>query len=151
MAFSRVSPEALNEIIKNNRDVATTDCNLYKFNNINIEFLSKIFYKFVKNKGIIDQKGIKDFGLSGRIWYPVNGFMGWHTNSNSKGYRIYCTYAKEKDKSFFRFRDINTGEIITSWDKSGWNLRMFKIGDEHLWHSVFSETDRFSIGYLLKK
>jgi hypothetical protein len=75
--------------------------------------------------------------------------MGWHTNSNNKGYRIYCTFAKESEKSFFRFRDPETEEIVTSWDKKGWNFRMFKIGEKPIWHSVFSETDRISIGYSL--
>jgi hypothetical protein len=142
-ALSRVSKESLDEIIVENRNVATHDCNLYKFNNINFDFLHKRLSRHLVGKNI------KSMGISGRIWYPVNGYMGWHTNSNNKGYRIYCTFAREGEKSFFRFRDPETEEIITSWDKQGWNFRMFKIGEKPIWHSVFSETDRISIGYSL--
>jgi hypothetical protein len=98
----------------------------------------------------IRDKKVTAMGISGRIWYPVNGFMGWHTNSNSEGLRLYCSYAREANKSFFRYCDPETNEIITSWDDSGWNFRIFKISKKHLWHSVYSDTDRFSIGYTLK-
>ena len=142
-ALSRVSKESLDEIINEDRNVATHDCNLYKFNNISFDFLNKRLSKHLVGRNI------KSMGISGRIWYPVNGYMGWHTNSNNKGYRIYCTFVKESEKSFFRFRDPETEEIVTSWDKQGWNFRIFKIGEKPIWHSVFSETDRISIGYSL--
>lgn len=142
-ALSRVDEKALNEFMEKNRDVATHDCNVYKFNNVNIDFLSNRIGKYVKDRNI------KSLGVSGRIWYPKNGYMGWHTNSNNKGYRMYCTHARENNKSFFRYRDPESGEIITSWDKEGWNFRIFLISEKHLWHCVYSETDRFSIGYCL--
>ena len=140
-ALSRVSKEALDEIISKDRDVATYDCNVYKFNNIKFDFLHS------KLATVLKDRKIKHMGISGRIWYPINGFMGWHTNSNNKGFRVYCTFAKEGNKSFFRYRNPETDEIITSWDKEGWNFRIFKIGELNLWHSVYSQTDRFSIGY----
>jgi len=143
-ALSRVSQKALDEIKKEDRSVATLDCNLYKFDNINIDFLHKIISRYLAGRNI------KGMGVSGRIWYPENGFMGWHTNSNSHGLRMYCTFAREDNKSFFRYCDPETNEVVTSWDKQGWNFRIFKISEKHLWHSVYSETDRFSIGYTLK-
>ena len=142
-ALSRVSEDALNEIMRADRPVATKDCNLYKFENVQFEFV-KVIAAHIKDYGA------KAIGLSGRIWYPHCGFMGWHTNSNNRGIRLYCTFSRESEKSFFRYRDPNTGEVITSWDKEGWNFRAFNIGDKPLWHSVFSMTDRFSIGYLLR-
>ena len=142
-AMSRVSKFALDDVIANNRDVATYDCNVYKFNNICFDFLTEKIMSFVKDRGI------QKVAISGRIWYPVYGYMGWHTNSNNKGYRLYCTFAREGGKSFFRYRDPDSKEIITSMDNEGWNFRIFRISDNHLWHSVFSETDRFSIGYSL--
>jgi hypothetical protein len=142
-ALSRVDEKALQEYLEKDREVATYDCNVYKFNNINFDFLTNRISRYVKDKNI------KKIGISGRIWYPNNGYMGWHTNSNNKGFRLYCTYARESNKSFFRYRDPDDGEIVTSWDKEGWNFRMFRISENLLWHCVYSETDRFRIGYSL--
>lgn len=143
-ALLRVSPETLLEIEKlGDRQVATEDCNVLKFNNVQFDSVNKIVGTAVKNLGV------KSFGLSGRTWYPENGYMGWHTNSNSKGFRLYCSFVREAGKSFFRHKDPVSKEIITSWDKANWNFRVFKIDDALLWHSVYSETDRFSIGYTL--
>jgi hypothetical protein len=142
-ALQRVSPEVLAEVeAKGDRMVATEDSNVLKFNNVQFDGLNKLMGKVLGNR-------VTQFGLSGRTWYPENGYMGWHTNSNNKGFRLYCSFAREPGKSFFRFRHPITKEIVTSWDKDGWNFRIFRIGDELLWHSVYSETDRFSIGYAL--
>jgi hypothetical protein len=143
-AIERVSAEALAEIeAKGDRTVATDDCNVLKFNNVQFDGITKLIGHILGNR-------VKQFGLSGRTWYPENGgYMGWHTNSNNKGYRLYCSYVRQPDISFFRYRHPLTKEIITSWDKSGWNFRLFRIDDNLLWHSVYSETDRLSIGYAL--
>ena len=139
----RVSNECLIEIAEQgDRPVATLDCSLMKFNNINFPIVAQIISSIFAGK-------IKEFGVSGRIWYPKNGFMGWHTNSNNKGHRLYCVYVKEGGKSFFRYKNPINGEIVTSWDKKGWNFRIFRIDKKLLWHTIYSGTDRFSIGYAL--
>lgn len=122
------------------RDVATKDCNLLKFNNVNFDFLGKEIAKVFSDK-------LQAYGISGRIWYPPAGYMGWHTNDDNRGFKFYCAFAREGQKSFFRYRNPETGDIITAWDKEGWNFRLFKVTENLLWHCVFSETDRFSIGY----
>jgi hypothetical protein len=143
--LSRVSPETLSKIeLSGDRFVATEDCNLLKFNNVSFEPLNKMMGLVLREKFTFSK-----FGVSGRTWYPENGYMGWHTNSNNKGFRLYCSFARESGKSFFRYRNPETGEVVTSFDKDGWNFRIFRIGDDPLWHCVFSETDRFSIGYTL--
>lgn len=87
---------------------------------------------------------------SGHFWYPPNSYMGWHTNSRAPGWRIYINYAEEPGKSFFRYRDPRSGEIITLWDDM-WNMRVFRVTAENpLWHCVYSNTNRFSLGYLVK-
>jgi hypothetical protein len=84
---------------------------------------------------------------SGHFLYPPGGFMGWHTNWEAPGWRLYVNYAEEPGKSFLRYRDPQTGEVITSWDKE-WNFRLFKIDpDELFWHAVYSETNRYSFGF----
>jgi hypothetical protein len=87
---------------------------------------------------------------SGHFWYPEQSFMGWHTNSQSPGWRIYINYAEQENQSFFRFQDHSSGEIRTLWDHE-WNLRVFRITQgQPLWHCVYSNTNRFSLGYMLK-
>lgn len=87
---------------------------------------------------------------SGHFWYPPQSWMGWHTNSRAPGWRIYINYAEEPGKSFFRYRHPVTGEIITLWDDV-WNMRVFRVTAENpLWHCVYSNTNRFSLGYLVK-
>lgn len=82
---------------------------------------------------------------TGKFYYPPGGFMGWHTNSNDEGYRIYLTWCKESGKSFFRYFD---GEIKTDWEQSGWNARLFEVRKDKLyWHCVWSDTDRYSFGF----
>ena len=86
--------------------------------------------------------------LSGRFWYPEGGYMGWHTNSDAPGKRVYLNYSYEDRKSFFRYLDED-GQVQTSWDQRGFTMREFDIGDTHdrLWHSVYSNTDRLSFGF----
>jgi hypothetical protein len=85
---------------------------------------------------------------SGHFWYPPGGYMGWHTNSKAPGWRLYVTYSEENARSFFRYRDPDTGKIVTSPD-TGLNCRLFRVDAQRLlWHAVHSETDRFSLGYL---
>jgi hypothetical protein len=84
---------------------------------------------------------------SGHFWYPPGSHMAWHTNNKAPGWRVYLTYAAEPGRSFFRYRDPRTGEIITTMDNQ-WDLRLFRVDPAHsLWHAVYSETDRFSFGY----
>jgi hypothetical protein len=88
-------------------------------------------------------------GSSGHFWYPAGSYMAWHTNSGVPGWRVYINYAEEPGKSFFRYRDPQTGGIVTLWDKK-WNIRLFRVTrDNPLWHAVYSDTNRFSLGYII--
>ena len=86
---------------------------------------------------------------TGHFWYPRGCYMGWHTNLRTPGWRCYISIADEPGRSFFRYRDPRDGSIVTSWDRS-WNIRLFHITPtEPLWHAVYSDTNRFSLGYKL--
>jgi hypothetical protein len=80
-----------------------------------------------------------------KTYYPAGGCLGWHLDD--KGGRLYSTWAS--GKSFFRYRNPDTGEIITSWDKpNAWTFRIFDFDPERpLWHCVESEDLRISVGY----
>ena len=83
----------------------------------------------------------------GHFWYPPGSYMGWHTNSNAPGWRMYVTHCDEPGKSFFRYRDPRSREIVTSSDRR-WTVRLFKVSaDDLMWHAVYSDTNRYSFGY----
>ncbi len=87
---------------------------------------------------------------SGHFWYPPGAYMGWHTNSGAPGWRLYLSHAETERRSFFRYRDPDSGEVVTSWD-GPWNARLFRIRkDKPLWHAVWSDTNRFSLGYVVQ-
>ena len=87
---------------------------------------------------------------SGHFWYPKGSYMSWHTNSKVPGWRIYINYAEEEGRSFFRYQDPHSGNICTLNDKH-WNVRVFRImADQPFWHCVYSDTNRFSLGYMIK-
>ena len=86
---------------------------------------------------------------SGHFWYPPGGYMGWHTNLRTPGWRLYINYVEEPGQSFFRYRDPESGRIVTAVDRQ-WNFRLFKITPKKpLWHAVYSDTNRFSLGYMV--
>ena len=89
--------------------------------------------------------------LSGAFVYPPGSFVNWHTNNDAPGHRLYMAHADEIGKSFFRYLDADTGEIITDFDKPGWNFRHFIVDPRKpFWHCVYSDTTRFSLGYNIK-
>ncbi|HXY92126.1 MAG TPA: hypothetical protein VEP49_06585 [Acidimicrobiia bacterium] len=95
----------------------------------------------------LDGIAVADAVASGHFWYPPGAYMGWHTNSRVPGWRAYLTWAAEPHRSFFRYAEPSTGDVLTSWD-TAWDLRVFKVEAERpLWHAVCSHTDRFSFGY----
>jgi len=100
-------------------------------------------------KSVFESKAPLKVSSSGHFWYPAGSYMGWHTNSRVPGWRVYINYAEEPGKSFFRYRDPLTKEIVTLQDKE-WNLRIFRITSEQpIWHTVYSDTNRFSFGYMI--
>jgi len=90
-------------------------------------------------------EGVSAF--TGSMWYRPGGYMTWHTNSNGTGHRMYMTYATTPNMSFFRYEDVDSGQIQTSYDVVGWQLRIFSIGRlKKFWHCVSSDTERLSLG-----
>ena len=87
---------------------------------------------------------------SGYFYYPPTGYMGWHTNHDNPGIRIYITYSSEANKSFFKY--YKDGEIVTDYDKKGITIRQFQCPGSrpYYWHCVGSECDRVSVGFTVK-
>lgn len=102
------------------------------------------------SKGLLKQFPNLDPRPSGSVFYGPKDFMRWHTNSNSPGIRLYFTHADEDHKSFFRYRNPFTGQVITSWDTKGWQCRAFDVSKNSLfWHCIHSDTNRLSVGIKL--
>ena len=83
---------------------------------------------------------------TGYFMYPVTGYMGWHTNSDTVGKRVYVTYVDKTGCSGFKYRC--DGDVVDSVDSEKITIREFNIEkDKPLWHAVYSECNRYSFGF----
>ncbi len=165
-ALRYVSPEALEEILKTGKDINGIRTER-EISNV-IVFNDKRYQEGVFGEEVaaarkqVDQIISKQIGevfegerldihSSGFFLYPPQGYMSWHTNWQNPGWRLYVSYVETPGKSFFRYKDPDSGKIITSADQ-GLNVRLFKVSPERLlWHCIYSETYRYSLGYKIMK
>ena len=77
------------------------------------------------------------------IYYPNNGYMNWHTNSNNPAKRIYLVRSTDNPKSRMKFKD----RIIE--DKPMWSVNIFDVKKD-TWHCVDAKTERLSLGFQYK-
>jgi hypothetical protein len=158
-----VSPEALEETLAMNQPVngIRTEreiSNVIVFNNAHYAdaVLDEAVKKARADLDAVMQRQVRRLFVeggalrvtgSGFFLYPPGEYMGWHTNWQNPGWRLYLSYADEPGRSFFRYRDPRTGKIVTSMD-SRVNVRLFNVcPDTPFWHAVHSDTHRFSMGY----
>jgi len=138
----KVSEENLNKLESSYYDVTVAqdiekNDNRWKFRKGEPEMITLAEYlEEVDNQAYIN---------TGLFHCPPGGFCGWHTNSNVQGPRMYLVWAEEDNKSFFRWKDPQTGEIITKWEKKGWNINKFIAP---AWHTLASWTNRISLGFM---
>jgi len=128
--------ESFDEII----DTSDDDSNIKKFDRRIAKWTIPAIEKLTNLQNVF---------MSGSIIYPPTGYMGWHTNYKNPGRRLYITYASEDKKSFFRYKDPKTKEIITDYDDKGITIRQFDIMGKppYFWHCVGSDCTRVSFGY----
>jgi hypothetical protein len=162
-AEAEVSPDALRALLDaglDRSDIKTSsdlsDCIV--FNTGGLE-RSLLLEEVLELRRVVDERvlalvpdlfaGPEDLSVrvSGHFLYPPGSFMGWHTNSRVPGWRLYLNHAEEPDRSFLRYRDPDSGAIVTSWDRV-FCCRLFRIDPSRpLWHAIRSETFRYSLGY----
>ena len=101
-------------------------------------------------EAIARYNGPEEVSLRNILYYPPGGFMGWHTNADYPGWRMYLVHVEENRKSFFRRRHPATAEILTHWEEDGC-INFFKITDRHQphWHCIATDTHRWSAGFLV--
>lgn len=104
-----------------------------------------------KNNALKTAKNIaKEFGVvikefSNTILYPDNGYMSWHTNSNSCGLRLYLNFSFGHGNEF---RYLEDSLVKTSHSPLGCTARVFNITKEPLfWHEVQTKSKMLSIGF----
>ena len=88
--------------------------------------------------------------VNGNFYYQPGGFREWHTNRiNNAGYRIYFISCLEDNKSYFNYIHPNTNKVVNMPDKNEY-ANIFEVKQEEssaLWHSVYSDTHRFSLAF----
>lgn len=92
--------------------------------------------------------------LSGFFYYPPGGFKEWHTDfedpqpDSDKHWRVYLLNTTRDGKSWFQYLD-RTGRIRKVPDRNGY-LNLFSLTESPpLWHAVYSNTHRWSVGIKL--
>jgi len=104
---------------------------------------------FSKNELITAYSKRLGFEITGMFYYPPGAFAEWHTNRYDKtGWRVYYVETMEEGKSWFNYKERTSNKTHTVKDKSKY-LNIFNVGQRNdipLWHCVYSNTHRFSIG-----
>lgn len=104
----------------------------------------------IADKDCLDIQGaMKLLGASNCVsacYMAPNEGLGWHTNSNDVGKRVYYIFSLEP--SVFIYRDSETQEIVQDWDDKGWTARTFLVSDNiRFWHNVWTSGRRFAFGF----
>lgn len=90
------------------------------------------------------------------MYYPDNGYIGWHHNGNAPGYNILMTYSQDGDGGF-SFWDYKTNSIKTISDKPGWSVKVGYYPNERkepervYWHMAKTKKARVSIAWILNQ
>ena len=87
--------------------------------------------------------------LSGRAIYLRGAHMGWHSNHSRSDGRIYCSWSEQPDTNYFRYQDPLSGELVTLWERPGWNVKSFTIPPDssRFWHCIGANSLRVSLGF----
>lgn len=95
---------------------------------------------------------LKSLGIDarGNFFYPKGSFREWHTNKiHTRGYRMYFVACSENNKSWFNYVHPDTDKVVNVPDKNEF-ANIFYVNtdnDKAFWHSIYSETNRFSLGF----
>lgn len=89
-----------------------------------------------------------------KMYYPKEGYMGWHHNANAAGLNILLSWSKG-GTGYFRYQDPVTKEIVTMHDTPGWTCKAGYYGkweelDKTYWHCASAHAEeRFTLGYIV--
>ena len=82
------------------------------------------------------------------MYYPKDGYIGWHDNRDAPGYTILFNWSEGGD-AFYRYRDWKTGEVHTIHDRPGWTCKTgwYGPGKESTFHCAMTNEPRWSIAF----
>ena len=90
------------------------------------------------------------------MFYPDNGFIGWHHNGNAPGYNILLTYSQDGD-GCFKYYDRLTQQIVIHKDPVGWSAKVGYYPSEKTetervyWHAAETKKARLSIAWVINQ
>jgi hypothetical protein len=97
-----------------------------------------------------------------KMYYPENGYIGWHTNWDLPGYNIIFTYSPTGN-GYWRHIDSTDSKTVTPdleklvhiEDVSGWHCKAGYFGPKSelnrvVWHSAFAREQRITVSYVLQ-
>lgn len=88
-----------------------------------------------------------------QMYYPVGGYIGWHTNCNAKGYNIVMSCNPQAEGYFVHY-DHQARKYNYFYDKPGWNIKAGYFGshkepDKMYWHAAKTNTPRVTLSYII--
>jgi hypothetical protein len=86
-----------------------------------------------------------------KMYYPPDGYIGWHNNANAPGYNILFTYS-ETGEGDFRYIHPQTGELVILPDPKGWSCKVGYydvVEGAPLWHAAHTKCNRLNWAYII--
>lgn len=96
-----------------------------------------------------------------KMFYPAQGYIGWHTNWDLPGYNIIFTYSPS-GKGFWRHIDPRGAssvvpraeKLVHIDDVPGWHCKVGQFGEKSqteslIWHSAFTHEPRLTVSYVI--
>lgn len=86
------------------------------------------------------------------MFYPCNGYIGWHTNENAAGHNLVFSYCQDEE-GWFKYQDPKTKKIITLKNKLGWTAKFGYYGnteDTILWHCAYNKKPKITLAFLIR-
>lgn len=110
-----------------------------------------VFYHELKKADCAVQQFLNARNCAIKMYYPAQGYIDWHTNSNAFGYNVLLTYSVTGDGAFL-YQNPTTKEIVSIPDKQGWNMKVgvYDVAEgSPLWHAAYTNCERLTWGYIL--
>lgn len=88
------------------------------------------------------------------MYYPEDGYIGWHHNGNAPGYNVLLTYNSTGD-GYFESYNQHTKEYTRMPDAHGWCVKAGYYGnqrteaDKVFWHAAATKAPRMTIAWVL--
>lgn len=88
------------------------------------------------------------------MYYPEDGFIGWHHNGNAPGYNLLVSYSLDGDGGF-SYWDYKTKSVKTIFDRPGWNVKVGyypnqrKEPERVYWHMAKTKRVRVSVAWII--